>query len=732
MIVILTVIYTVVRSLKEYGKQIKSLTLLIFRVAVFSVIGTGISAIILIPICSALLGDARTSIDYGLHLFHPLNYYLDLPEKFITASFYNGFCLGFSIPILFSLFFIWLKRSKYVFLKVLFSICVVMLIFPFFAKLLNGMSYVHNRWVWGFSLLSAFILVVSWNELMNTDINDWIKLSISFICFSVTCLLYSRETQTIVSIGTGIIFMFLLHPHLLKNKTYLRGCAGIALICISVMTNASLRYHDEGTKKTEAAIDGVYVNDSQAVRQIFKSEMPDIPDDMMESYLERYRFSGPKITNNENILSGVSNTQCYWSISNPVTAEYRSEMDLREIIAFSYKGYDDRTALLDLSSVKYFIVPDDIPYIPPFGFSWSEERNVERNGIEKKYNVFVNDYPIPIFRTYDSYMPYEEWKALSSVQKQDAMLKTAVVYDNSNINENLDKADSSNISEAFMAEYDVVCSEGLTLEDDCFICTSRGASATISFKGIPDAELYVSFEGLKYSGATEYDFYHDDTFNFADQFGSDKWNALSRNQRCSLTLDKYLSDYFTEASLNIWAPNGIDKRCDIYTNDHVWYNNRHNITINMQYSDEPVDYLTLTFNHLGKYSFDSFNIWLKPVEEYLRDSEKLKMGSIEDVYFGVDNFCGSASFSQPCLLVAAVPYSEGWEAYIDGTKAEILKTNIMHMGLDVPEGDHYIEFVYHTPYLKLGAIISALSLVIFAVYILITVNSSRVHGQLEK
>lgn len=50
----------------------------------------------------------------------------------------------------------------------------------------------------------------------------------------------------------------------------------------------------------------------------------------------------------------------------------------------------------------------------------------------------------------------------------------------------------------------------------------------------------------------------------------------------------------------------------------------------------------------------------------------------------------------------SVPYSEGWQAYVDGEEENICKVNHFGMGLLLEQGEHRIEFVYHTPYLRMG------------------------------
>ena len=57
-------------------------------------------------------------------------------------------------------------------------------------------------------------------------------------------------------------------------------------------------------------------------------------------------------------------------------------------------------------------------------------------------------------------------------------------------------------------------------------------------------------------------------------------------------------------------------------------------------------------------------------------------------------------------VVMQVPYSDGWEAFVDGEKAEIFRVNLMFSGLMLPEGAHEITLRYHTPFLGAGLLVS--------------------------
>lgn len=79
-----------------------------------------------------------------------------------------------------------------------------------------------------------------------------------------------------------------------------------------------------------------------------------------------------------------------------------------------------------------------------------------------------------------------------------------------------------------------------------------------------------------------------------------------------------------------------------------------------------------------------------------------------------------AAFSAPAnhMVFFSVPYEDGWRATVNGEPAEILKTNIGFMSVQVPEGEEIrINFTYSTPGMSMGILISVLSLFALAAYI---------------
>lgn len=87
----------------------------------------------------------------------------------------------------------------------------------------------------------------------------------------------------------------------------------------------------------------------------------------------------------------------------------------------------------------------------------------------------------------------------------------------------------------------------------------------------------------------------------------------------------------------------------------------------------------------------------------------------------VDNFAKdghgmtfTTGYEDDTWVYLSVPYDMGWSATIDGEEAEIVYTGGMMM-INVPAGEHSVEFSYVTPYYQLGLTISLVGIVIFVV-----------------
>lgn len=423
-----------------------------------------------------------------------------------------------------------------------------------------------------------------------------------------------------------------------------------------------------------------------------------------------YRYSGRSLTKNANTLSGISSTQFFWSVSNLWISNYMRETEQLETMPQNHSGYDDRTALLSLSSVLYYALPskDNAPL--PYGFSY-----VDSYDVKSKYKIYRNDYALPLGYCYDSVINETMWNDHSSVEKQEAMLQTAFIedYDGDLLNDKIELTSKS-------LDYSITCdSRDVTLEEYGFVVTKSNAEVTIDFDGLPNAETYFNIKGLDYNGVSKYDLYFgDEKYDPLNLYNQKNWDSLTYTNKESIRRNKIFWTEPTTAKLTLKTSGDVSKTITYYTEDYSWYNDRHDFAVNLDYSDDGVTSVTLKFSAIGIYSFDSIDIVCQPMKNYPQQISALKSYTLDSVEVGTDEVSGIINLDKSSVLCLSIPYSIGWNAYVDGTPTELHRANVKNMAIILERGEHEVHLVYHTPFLRLGLAISLVGFSLFAVLII--------------
>ncbi len=103
----------------------------------------------------------------------------------------------------------------------------------------------------------------------------------------------------------------------------------------------------------------------------------------------------------------------------------------------------------------------------------------------------------------------------------------------------------------------------------------------------------------------------------------------------------------------------------------------------------------------------------------LEDAKHLSESSATAFSYDNDGFYATVERQTDSLVFFSVPYDKGWSVTVNGKETEIIKANIGFMAVPVGSGVSEIVFSYKTPGLMLGVQITALSLVVFIIYIII-------------
>ena len=82
------------------------------------------------------------------------------------------------------------------------------------------------------------------------------------------------------------------------------------------------------------------------------------------------------------------------------------------------------------------------------------------------------------------------------------------------------------------------------------------------------------------------------------------------------------------------------------------------------------------------------------MENIESQTTKLRAESLENVEIKNHELTGNISVSKDKVLVISLPYSEGFQAYVDSQKTDLKQANTMYMALELTRG--IMRSVLHT------------------------------------
>ena len=163
----------------------------------------------------------------------------------------------------------------------------------------------------------------------------------------------------------------------------------------------------------------------------------------------------------------------------------------------------------------------------------------------------------------------------------------------------------------------------------------------------------------------------------------------------------------------------VSKRITLRGKNHTYTLGRKDYLVNLGYCGESgKEEIEVYFNASKKFQLEGLEICYVSMDNYVSDIEKLNRESLQNTQVGINTISGNVKLSEDRFMVFSVPYSGGWTAWVDGEKAELTRANVMYMGIALDAGEHEIRLEYCTPGVKVGAVITVISYVIFLVLLL--------------
>lgn len=649
MIVLLTVVYVAIRALTLYKTDVRKMVSLVWKLLVNALLALGLSAAVFVPTLYAMYGSKRIGLDYALHLFYDRFYYERLFTVLLADDYPEWLSMGFASPVILSLILSFKNASKSPFVLWINVACIVFMVFPIFGKIFNGMGYVVNRWSFVIALVAAYTFVCEYEDFQEN--RRFLLFAVPlFILFGLFSA-WSRTIRVIVPCGIALFYTASLF---IRSKY--RELILIGLIIVNICFNADHIYSKRGDD--QRALSSISVEEAQNV--VKSNEAYELKQYLENNNINGHiKYSGSSLSDNVSMLNGLAGTNLYFSLANPNLSSMRYKLAVNEYSMYRFYSLDQRGTLLSLANVHYYMTPAGYDGILPYGYDYLTTLN--------DYDVYEDRNALPFGYTYDKAMSYTEWDKLDPVAKQEAMLE-AVIIDG-----------GTDIVAPASKELQYVFEHGSDLQiDENIIRTSADdVSLTLKFDADLPGEYYLLVDGLDY------------------------WDGVNY-------FDVTQSDVELEVRTDAY-----EREIEYHTNEYEFYNGRHDYVSYLGYYENGLKELELEFSNVGEYRFDKISVIRADKTDHSSKLSKLSEKSPSAISFGTDEIDCEISLSKEKYMLLSVPYAEGWKAFVDDKETVIYRANECYMALFLPAGTHSVRLCYETPYLKLGACLSIVSLVVY-------------------
>ena len=130
--------------------------------------------------------------------------------------------------------------------------------------------------------------------------------------------------------------------------------------------------------------------------------------------------------------------------------------------------------------------------------------------------------------------------------------------------------------------------------------------------------------------------------------------------------------------------------------------------INLGYSENGTDKITIYFPRQGNYKVNDFQILGQTMDGYEEGIRERKENVLENIQLGTNRITGQINLEKDKILCLTIPYSEGWTARVDGKETEILQANTMFMAIPLEKGSHSVVLTYRTPGMMVGIVMTVM------------------------
>lgn len=659
-----------------------------------------LSAVILLPVLNLMFSSERFAAEKYVPVLYEVRRYLNIAADFmITRNAGSWTMMGYTAVGAFAVIFLFTdstpdtasdKKRKQV--RDRFLVLTLFILIPACGFFLNGFAYVTNRWTFAYALSVAMITatVLPDIHLFDPERKNRFRIVLFVLIWLGAAFFYVRKEDSLLS----FVLLLALSIVLLSEETP-RGFYKYAVFTVTILCLFLNGWYAFSTA------DSGFLDEFQDFHEADKNLTEVNPDSILDSEKDpgffRTEISGLDTTQNSSIQTGFKGTQFYFSLTSPYVSDFINSMFLNWPKDYDYDGVESRAGLEALASVKYYIAGGGDLWKVPGGF----EKIKEEDTASGHAFLYGNKNALPLGYTVDSFVSRQAFDEEKVTGRQSALLSGAVVSD-----EDGERLKSAGYREAGITDdsvdvlKDVTASGDMDLGDKSFT-VRKNALVNITFEGTDDTETYLFFKGLKYKGYKE-----------RERYDSGAWAGLTPYEQAKVN-DKNQTDTRPSVTSMMADMDGRAQILELYNPGNDFYCGRENFLINLGKTGSGEKTVTLSFRESGVYSFDSLEVRSQPLSSVFEKVGSLKKEVLQDIEAGQDIVTGNIEVSDKKILMLSIPYSTGWKAYVDGHNVRIMRGDLMYMAVPLEKGFHSVMLKYETPYLRAGAVMGVIGIVLF-------------------
>lgn len=626
-------------------------------------LGVMLAMVTLLPTLYAYSNNARFNVVTGglqgawhyVFTYYP-RLVVCMFAAYMTPTHYTH--IGMNTLIFPALILLFTRRERHTRVKAGLLVCLAALALPIAGRILNGFGYVSNRWSYAFVFAGCVALVDMLPRMREISrAEGWIIAALA-VAFAGLAIIAPKNDAVSITWALLALMAVTVAVVLWVGRVKSRRL-GAALLCGVVLLSALYQ-----CVYTYAPGTGYYLRaywPSDKIAYAFDEHSATAAAGLDEGF---YRVEEQEMRANLNARAGVHGTDWWWSLLPSWMADYYFAFDMDTVQQnCRYYGLGGRTALLETASVKYYTAPAGEDEGVPYGYTRIETGSAD-------YDVYENRYALPVGYAYAGYMLHSDYDGLSAVEKQMAQLQCAVV--DAPIDGQQAIAPDTRTQRL---DYEIVEAKDVELVEGGVLVKAEKGEIRLRTDVPEDCEVHVVLDDIRLPD---------------DNSGNPETVAVEVIREDA---DSYLR-----------------KKGWMSHPTYQWPVVRDDLTFDMGSRSSGETTFTVRFSDECRLQAGRIELVAVPMRPYAEQAGRLQAAAMTDVEVGSDRLAGRLSLGAPGILQISVPYSKGWTARVDGEKAAILRSDDMYMALPLAAGEHRIELTYETPYLKLGAAISLLTL----------------------